>query len=87
MLATWSAAPSEIISAAPRVCDVYQKRIDNNCKRSGAEGYTDYRKLLDRKDIDAVVIATPDHWHAKMAIDAMEAGKGRLPAKADDIDH
>ncbi|MCU0708607.1 MAG: Gfo/Idh/MocA family oxidoreductase, partial [Pirellula sp.] len=37
--------------------------------------YQDYRKILDRKDIDAVTIGTPDHWHAKIAIDAMRAGK------------
>ncbi|MGB6150991.1 MAG: Gfo/Idh/MocA family oxidoreductase [Pricia sp.] len=41
----------------------------------GVKTYLDYRKLLKRKDIDAVVIATPDHWHAIQAIDAMDAGK------------
>ena len=38
-------------------------------------GYEDYRHLLDRKDVDVVVIASPDHWHTKIAIDAMRAGK------------
>lgn len=39
------------------------------------EVYEDYRKLLDRKDIEVVTIVTPDHWHSKIAIDAMKAGK------------
>lgn len=38
-------------------------------------GYENYRELLERKDIDAVVIASPDHWHAMMAVDAAKAGK------------
>jgi len=57
------------------VSAVYQKRLSRAVGLSHAAGYLDYRSLLNRKDIDAVLIATPDHWHAKISIDAMEAGK------------
>ncbi len=57
------------------VCDVWKKRIVENQRRFQCDGYLDYKELLARNDIDAVVIATPDHWHATMAIDAMHAGK------------
>jgi predicted dehydrogenase len=59
------------------LCDVYAPYIDFAKTRVGGEPFTtpDYRKLLDRKDIDAVVIATPDHWHAKNFVDACAAGK------------
>jgi len=57
------------------VCDVYQRRLSRAKSISGAEGYLDYRKLLERPDLDAVLIATPDHWHSKIAIDALDAGK------------
>jgi predicted dehydrogenase len=58
------------------VCDVYQRRLTRaQGVAPGAEGVTDYRRLLERKDVDAVLIATPDHWHGKIAIEAMEAGK------------
>ncbi|MDG3002544.1 Gfo/Idh/MocA family protein [Paludisphaera mucosa] len=40
-----------------------------------AEAYGDYRKVLERNDVDAVIIGTPDHWHTKICIDAMNAGK------------
>jgi predicted dehydrogenase len=57
------------------VCDVYEKRKRETAERYKAKGYTDYRELLQQSDIDAVYIATPDHWHAKNAIDAMDHGK------------
>lgn len=58
-------------------CDVWTKRIEGSKKYIGGrcEGYDDYRKLLDRKDIDAVVIATVDHWHTDCSVDAMNSGK------------
>jgi predicted dehydrogenase len=57
------------------VCDVYQRRLSRAEKLTKAKGYGDYRDLLDRKDIDAVLIATPDHWHAKISIDVLESGR------------
>jgi hypothetical protein len=58
-------------------CDVYEPYLARaNAKLDRkAETYKDFRKLLDRNDLDAVVIATPDHWHAIQTIAACEAGK------------
>src|ERR1700761_9365395 len=58
------------------IADCYQKRINKNKEALKiSDGYLDYREILNRKDIDAVVIATPDHWHAKIALEAMDHGK------------
>jgi len=57
------------------VCDIYDKRLDKAAQLTGGKPVKDYRRVLDNKDIDYVLIATPEHWHFQMAMDALEAGK------------
>jgi len=59
------------------VCDVDEKRLEGASRRAGpqADVYRDYRYLIQRKDIDAVIIATPDHWHGVQMVHAAECGK------------
>ena len=59
------------------VCDVYDLNLAKGVEAAGAgaKSYLDYKDLLANKDLDAVVVATPDHWHAQMTIDAVRAGK------------
>ncbi len=70
------------------VCDIDRRRMDEaktlvnghyaaraGAPYAGVTGYADYREMLANPDIDAVVISTPDHWHAEIAIDAVRAGK------------
>jgi len=67
----------EIGAEMAAVCDIYEANLQGGLKEAstGAKPFHDYRKLLDDKSIDAVIVATPDHWHARMVIDAVEAGK------------
>jgi len=60
-----------------KLLDALEGRVPKMTEKLGdnVARYKDFRQLLDRKDIDAVVIATPDHWHAIMAITACQAGK------------
>ena len=70
------------------LCDVYKKRYEEAAENVGTiyrdkrgmpnkkpAGYQDFRRVLERDDIDAVLFATPDHWHAIMTIMACQAGK------------
>ena len=58
------------------LCDIYGARTEETRQQAPrAKTFTDYRKLLEMAELNAVVIATPDHWHAQCAIDALNAGK------------
>src|SRR6266568_3777143 len=59
------------------LCDLYQPYLDFAAQKAGGRPrqFKDYRKLLELKDVDAVAVCTPDHWHALQTIHACEAGK------------
>jgi predicted dehydrogenase len=69
------------LSDCVAVCDVDAQHMANgqakvkSVQGRDVDGYEDYRRVLDRKDVDVVTIVTPDHWHTKIAIEAMQAGK------------
>ena len=59
------------------VCDVYEPNLEAGLSAAGpgTKAYRDYKQVLDDNDVDAVLIATPEHWHHRMTLDAMAAGK------------
>lgn len=60
------------------VCDLYQKNLNAAKKFAGLadkDGYAEHQRLLERKDIDAVLIASVDNWHGQLSLDALDAGK------------
>jgi predicted dehydrogenase len=59
------------------VCDVYEPNLEAGLSvaKGKAKAYWRYQELLNAKDIDIVIIATPEHWHSQMVLDALAAGK------------
>ncbi len=64
-------------AAVTALCDVYDQQVAQarESASEGARAFKDFRAVLDQKDIDAIVIATPDHWHGILAVSACQAGK------------
>lgn len=61
--------------AVTAVCDLYDKRLDQAAQLTGGKKYTRYEELLGSRDVDYILNATPEHWHARITCDALEAGK------------
>ena len=76
---SWATPPKppdpRLATRVVAVCDVYEKRKREAMALASCDGTLDYRQVLDRKDVDAVIIATPDHWHAPIALEALAKGK------------
>lgn len=75
---TWlTGAFKELGAEMAAVCDIYEPHLANGLKAAstGAKGYEDYRKVLEDRSIDAVIIASPEHWHCQMLVDAVDASK------------
>jgi predicted dehydrogenase len=64
-------------AAVTALCDVYDQQVGHarESASEGARAFKDFRQVLDQKDIDAIVVATPDHWHGIVAVSACQAGK------------
>ena len=75
-------ADAQTVKTVPGVkivaaCDLFDPRLEEAKKIFGADIFTtrDHKEILVRKDIDAVIIGTPDHWHKEISVDALNAGK------------
>jgi hypothetical protein len=70
------------------ICDIYSEQIDKaRQKAPSAQNFTDHRKLLEMKELDAVLIATPDHWHAFTYHRRPQCREGRLCREAAHVNH
>lgn len=73
---TGVARNAEAFGKVVAVCDVDEGKLAAACKTfAGAKGYADFRRVVERKDVDAVICGTVDHWHVLVSMAAMQAGK------------